>query len=1193
MLDDSERFEYDASVERYRVRERIGAGGMGEVRLGEDKVLGRLVALKFLPESRRYDESARKRLRQEARSAAAIDHPYICKIYEVGEWEGRDFIAMEYVRGETLADRLARDGSLTPSEAMGLGLEVAEALEVAHQRGILHRDLKPSNLMLTEHGHVKVMDFGLAKHFADEAPASEAPTRSAAADSLTGTGARVGTPAYMSPEQIRGESLDARSDFFSLGIVLYEMLVGAHPFKRSSVQTTSTAILEDEAPLDVEALVGNARVVVGKLLAKDRDSRYRTAFEIRSDLARLRDEAAGFSWIPADVEDRTPFVARNKEREEIGKLLERARGGSGALVLIGGEPGVGKTRLAETVVDAARRTGSAAFVGRSYEKGATPFVPFIEIVEGLARALPPRAFRDLLGASAPEIAKVVPELRRSLPDIPPSVELPPDLQQRYLFGSFLEFFSRLSGTTPLVLVLDDVHWADAASLALLSQLASRVPDLRVLVLGTYRDEEIVEGSPFAVALAELVRQRQARLFPLRRLSPAEAASLIEKILGEPPPEALSELVFRETNGNAFFVEELVRHLSEEGKLLDEKGRLRQDIVIGELEVPEGVRLVIGRRLGRLSERAKSVLVAASVVGQRFSLNVLGDVAELDEDALIEAVEEAERARLVRSAQDTYSFEHALVRHTLEGTLSLPRRQKLHRRIADSLERTHGEERAAQIAHHLKNGGGSVDRRRLLRFLLAAAEDANASTAFDEARSLLEEAAPLLEKDEVETRARWLLHRGFALRALGRWHESVADWNEALPIFERIGDRAALLRMGRDMGLVMSWFFRWPEVIELVDRLLRVVGDEHGLLPFYKAMGLAALGRYQDGLDLIRAVAENARARNDESLLGSAFLHKQIVHTFYGEQKLHAEASEEALKRLRETTNVWDYAPCLGIAQLAWLALGRLDEVKALYDEMLPVASRAGHFGALFFGERAMAYREMMLTGDLEAFAKFQEERDLVNALLVHPPGAIESHKSIGMAAFLQGDWEKAGKHFEDAERCEPVPVYGGTGFGAKFLLKAYRGDDDALSHYDRVKACLPVSGTPNSFASWRFLQWAVDGLSILGQHDRVHALYPLAVEFFATGSAIGTWGESLLEKTAGIAAAAGKDWTKAQEHFERALDQAHRIPFRTEQAEVRRWYGRMLQAKGDTEAARRMLERARAEYRGLGMTRHEALARME
>ena len=272
----------------YDINSRLGEGGMGVVFLGRDRTLDRPVALKFLSDVLERQPDARRRFLLEAKAAAALDHPYICKIYQTGEESGRPFIAMEYVRGETLKERIAAQ-PMALKEVLRITLEVAEAIETAHAAGIVHRDVKPSNIMLTTGGHVKVLDFGLAKHVGT----GDAPTQTHA--DLTASGTVRGTVAYMSPEQVRGHEVDSRSDIFSLGVVLYEALTGKNPFHAGSPLETASEILHHVPPEpgrvrgDIPPLLD---YIVQKMLAKGPDDRYQLVHELRTDLARVS-EAAG------------------------------------------------------------------------------------------------------------------------------------------------------------------------------------------------------------------------------------------------------------------------------------------------------------------------------------------------------------------------------------------------------------------------------------------------------------------------------------------------------------------------------------------------------------------------------------------------------------------------------------------------------------------------------------------------------------------------------------------------------------------------------------------------------------------------------------------------------------------------------------------------------------------------------------
>ena len=1070
--------------------------------------------------------------------------------------------------------------------------------------------------MLTDEGHVKVMDFGLAKQVRVETASDDQST-----GSLTDPGVRVGTPGSMAPEQLLGGHVDERSDLFAFGILLYELLAGVYPFTRASPSGTMSAILkETPAPISQYAKDApeSARVTLDRLLAKEPHQRYQSFGDLRTDLGQLLKDASGLTPIPqaADAapsaaDGRTPFVGRETERAEARRMLERAVAGHGGVLLIGGEPGVGKTRLAEEVLAEGRQRGCLSLTGRCYEtEGTPPFIPWVEILERSARIVPKTAFREALGDAAPEVAKLVPELRRTFPDIPAPIELPPEQQRRYLFNGFLEFVERASRVSPQVLLIDDLHWADDSTLLLLQHLAEHATEIPLLIVGTYRDVDLEVARPFAKMLEALTRQRLAHKVALRRLSESDVGDMLQALSGQAAPSELVRAIYAETEGNPFFTEEVFQHLSEEGRLFDEDGQWRADLRVEDLEVPEGVRLVIGWRVERLSPDARGVLTTAAIVGRSFTLALLEALGDAKGEALLAALEEAEAAKLIQTVSSSrearWEFAHGLIRQTLEGGLSLVRRQRAHLRVAEAMERAGGanvDETASDLAHHLFQAGAEADAAKTARFLTLAGDQALAAGAFDEALRQFTDALSIQtdQKADQHVVADLRYKKGRALRSLARWDEAIEEWKQGLASYGVLKDRAATARVGWELAHMLCWSARGQEAVEVARAGLEVLGSEttadRSRLLAISALGYGSSAECSDGLivgeEMLAEALTMAQAVGDprahrEALFSSAYLHFYCMR--------NSEAAEHALRAaesLRSAGDLWHLAEMRSHFLQCAFPAGRQDGVAQAAEEAETLGRRFNRMDVEFHVVWSRMLRDWLEAADLDELEESCQQ-GLEHHARASLPWAFVFHVQAGMAALWRGRWEEARDRAQVAVGLEQPGFCAGWARSSLVLCECYLNHKDvALALLDDREAGLPRPGRLNTAGAWHLLLGVIEGLAVVGERDAAAKLYPCAREAIETGTVVSWYGHHLLQTVAGIAAACGQHWDAAQAHYETALTQAHDLPHKIAQPEVRRWYAQMLldrDAPGNRDKARTLLGEAIDQYRTTGMPKHLAMA---
>ena len=446
----------------------------------------------------------------------------------------------------------------------------------------------------------------------------------------------------------------------------------------------------------------------------------------------------------------TPYIGRVSERETLRTMLESAVVGAAGSCSSVAHPVSARAVSPRRPLPWPSAWGwSSTRATASTWSRRRPISPR-SITSNKLLALSPEGFRTALGVNAPEVAKLLPSLRQRYDDIPQSPELTPEQERRYMLHGVGEFIERATNNQPMVLTYEDLHWADESTLLLLRHLGDRASSLPLLILGTFHDDELETGRPLTTAIGPLFHDVGAVDIRPRLMSVDEVGAVLTARAGNEAPPELVDLVFSETQGNPFFTEELFRHLRANGRLFDDEGRWRSGFEIGDTEVPQGVRLVLGRRLDLLGREHRKMLASAAVIGRTFSFNTLAGASNADEDDLFDALEAAERGHLIEELPADhpadYLFVQEQIRQTLVGELSLARRRTFHLRIADALEQL-GSGSAIEVAHHLVSAGSAAPTERTVRALVAAADVGMEALAFEDTLRHLDNAVALVGDDE--------------------------------------------------------------------------------------------------------------------------------------------------------------------------------------------------------------------------------------------------------------------------------------------------------------------------------------------------------------------------------------------------------------------------------------------------------------
>ncbi len=1017
---------------RYVLQDELGRGGMGTVYRAADRLTGQIVALKrvtapgeqLVSASTGASSDLRLSLAQEFRTLASLRHPNIISVLDYGFDEARQpYFTMELLTESQNILDAGRDQPL--AQQVELLVQVLQALAYLHRQGIIHRDLKPDNVHVVD-GRVKVLDFGLA----------------AARQVLEQGDERVvGTLAYMAPEMLMGGQVTQASDLYAVGLIAYELFAGRHPFNLKDTRSLVNHILNtvpDVTALNVDEPL---RMTLQKLLAKKPEDRYSSASEMIQEYARVTRREAEYetATIRESYLQAARFVGRTAELEKLSGALAQAVKGRGSAWLVGGESGVGKSRLLDELRTLALVQGATALRSQSISEGGSPYHIWRPLLRWLV--LVTELSDDELGVLKALIPDLDILLGRSIPDAP---ELAPQAAQERLHSVIETLFRRQQ--EPLVFILEDLHWAKE-SLDVIAHLIPIVQTLPVLLIGSYRDDERADLPTHLPAM---------QILKLERLSKATIEELSIAILGDAGRQTqVINLLERETEGNVFFLVEVIRALAESAGQLDEVGRMTLPAHV----FAGGVRQIVQRRLIRLPEDARALVRVAAVIGRLLDLRLLQAV---DPAVNLEKWLTACAGAAVLDVQDDrWRFAHDKLRDGVLAELSDESRQALHRQVAEAIEKVYPDqpEQYAILAHHWSQ---AKDVAKEARFTALAGDQSMQVGAFAEAKSFYERALRALSQlPETEDNRRQLVKSALNLAKVGAYapdDNMLLMLEKALAASESLNDETLQARvvcstgafhyMRGQFGQAMGYFSRGLGLAEklgleellvlpynILGRAVSLSGD-YPRATIMLARGIQLAEKFDDldllsGSLMIQAATLFLQGRRDEAMLHAdrgMRLAEQMGHpsrisgglvtlgwcrTFGG---FFEEATGDLTRGMRvaeESQNlhpVYNAHGCLGYIQLQYG-----DPDKAAYHLNLSL-QLADEYKVFMYVPMYQAYlaEAELLKGDTEAALQRANAALALAERMQQPASQAEVLHVLGKIHSHSRDWDKAEQSFKQS-----------------------------------------------------------------------------------------------------------------------------------------------------------------------------------
>ena len=891
--------------------------------------------------------------------------------------------------------------------------------------------------------------------------------------------------------------------------------------------------------------------------------------------------AAGVADTP-----RPTFVGRDRELGDLVAGLDGAFAGRGRLVLLAGEPGIGKSRLADALMEHARSRGAAVVVGRSWEAGGAPaYWPWIQALRVHLRDTEPDVLRTQIGAHAAVLAQLLPELRELFPELGEPQPLEGEGARFRLFDAARWFLRSAAEARPLVVALDDLHAADEPSLLLLQFVARGLEDSRLLIVGAYRDVDPTLRDPLTSALAELVREPHTVQIAVMGLSTADVTEYVELSTGTAPGPGLAEAIHAGTEGNALFVSEAVQLLDAEGQV---------DAAGAHLSIAPGVRAVIGRRVARLSEPCRAMLVQASVMGREFGIDALTQLSALPPEELMDALNEAMAERVlddVPGAPGRVRFGHVLIRDTLYDELTAARRMQLHREVGEALEAAYAsdpEPHLAELAQHFVAAAPIGPRDKALAYARRAGDGAAAQLAFEEAARHYEIALTLV--NDERGRCELLLAFGDAEARAGDTPASKDAFREAAALADRAGLPQHLARAAIGYGGRFTWARGAdPAVVPLLERALAAVEDRDSRLRVRLLARLAAAARDDPLRDRRVVLGEEglriARASGDPVTLASA-VEGHWIAVEGPEEHLRGDGIEVGEELIALGEQIGDkekvFAGHHNRLNCLWALCDRaaIDVGVAALGELADELRQPGHHWDVGTCRTMVALMDGRFDDAERLIAEtlaLGERAESWNAAVSHRLALFALRRAQGRLAEIEDLMRRSVHEYPSLPRfpCALAHLYGELGRvqDTRATLDMLLARDLKNEHVD-AEWLFTISMLAGPCAVLDDRDAAQRVYSMLLPYERLYAQAPVESVFGAVARSLGV-----------LATTMGRD-DDAERHFEVAIETEQRMRARPWLAHAQHEFAAMLLARGaagDSERALRLLEDALATYRALGM----------